>query len=316
MASTSTSPSFEDHASETDLNDVPTEEEERQTDTSVWPINKHKKLQHMTEFHEEYQRVFKERASLHTIMKNRISHMNPPMPNMVCREEMQNATLEKDVVIEYITDAQGRRVKKLAPLLIKSEPDREHVHHIPSDNNLPLIPEANFYQKREVTINSYSKTISSESSSDDRTLTAKTEESSVSMEEPFEIMKKHTETCSNVTKEESNVTEIETALLHIASGLQSAAGAYMTLASHIHNLETSDIPQIITQIPPPPIPVPMPIRKALTIDNEKNVVNYMIHSEYELTKTSWSKLQKKYNVGRGRIYSILKGKSMPGGSQY
>ena len=100
------------------------------------------------------------------------------------------------------------------------------------------------------------------------------------------------------------------------SGLQSAAGAYMTLASHIHNLETSEIPQIITQIPPPPIPVPMPIRKALTIDDEKNVVNYMIHGEYELTKTSWSKLQKKYNIGRGRIYSILKGKSMPGGSQY
>ena len=147
MASASTSPSFEDHTSEMDLNDIPTEEEERQTNISTWSITKCKKLQHMTEFHEEYQRVFKERASLCTIMKNRISHMNPPMPNMVCREEMQNATLEKDVVIEYITDAQGRRVKKLTPLLIKSEPDREHVHHIPSDNNLPLIPEANFYQK-------------------------------------------------------------------------------------------------------------------------------------------------------------------------
>ena len=59
MASTSTSPSFEDHTSETDLHDVPTEEEEeRQTDTSTWSITKHKKLQHMTEFHEEYQRVF------------------------------------------------------------------------------------------------------------------------------------------------------------------------------------------------------------------------------------------------------------------
>ena len=90
----------------------------------------------------------------------------------------------------------------------------------------------------------------------------------------------------------------------------------MTLASHIHNLETSEIPQLITQIPPPPIPVPIPIRKALTIEDEKKVVNYMICGEYELTKTSWSKLQKKYNIGRGRIYSILKGKSMPGGSQY
>ena len=50
------------------------------------------------------------------------------MPDTVCREEMQNATLENDVIIEHIIDAQGRKVKKLKPLLIKSEPDREHVH--------------------------------------------------------------------------------------------------------------------------------------------------------------------------------------------
>ena len=71
MASASTSPSFEDHTSGTDLNDIPTEEE-RQIDTATWSTTKRKKLQHMTEFHEEYQRVFKERASICTIMKNRI----------------------------------------------------------------------------------------------------------------------------------------------------------------------------------------------------------------------------------------------------
>ena len=90
----------------------------------------------------------------------------------------------------------------------------------------------------------------------------------------------------------------------------------MSLASHIHTLESSEIPQLLTQIPPPPIPVPTPIRKALTIDDEKKVMNYMIRREYELTKTSWSRLPKKYNIGRGRIYSILIGKSMPGGLQY
>ena len=51
-------------------------------------------------------------------MKNRISHMNPSMPDSVCREEMQSVTIENDVIIEYITDAQGRKVKKLQPLLI------------------------------------------------------------------------------------------------------------------------------------------------------------------------------------------------------
>ena len=40
----------------------------------------------------------------------------------------------------------------------------------------------------------------------------------------------------------------------------------------------------------------MPIRKALLIDGENKAVNYLIHGEYELNKTSWSKLQKKYNI--------------------
>ena len=146
MASTSTPPSFGDHTSETDLSDISTEEE-RQIDTTTWSTTEHKKLQHMTEFPEEYQKVFGERTSIHAIMKNRISHMNPPMPNMVCREEMQNATIENDVIIEYITDAQGRRIKKLKPLLIKSEPDREHVHHVHSNDNLPSVSEDKFTQK-------------------------------------------------------------------------------------------------------------------------------------------------------------------------
>ena len=220
MASSSASSSSEDHTSGTDLSYIPTEEE-RRIDTSTWSITKHKKLQHMIDFHEEYQHVFGEKASLCTIMKNRITHMNPPMPDTVCREEMQNATLENDVIIEHIIDAQGRKVKKLKPLFIKSKPDREHVHHIHSDDNLPSIPEEQFTQKREITINSYSETISSESSSEDRTLTAETEDTTTSMEE-------HINNNTSIDNTENKVTEIESALHQIASSLQSAAGAYMT----------------------------------------------------------------------------------------
>ena len=90
----------------------------------------------------------------------------------------------------------------------------------------------------------------------------------------------------------------------------------MTLASCIHKLEPYEVPQIVAQIPPLPINVPMPIRKALSVDDKDKIVNHLICGEYELTKTSWSKLQKKYSVTRGRIYSALKGKRMPGGSQY
>ena len=101
------------------------------------------------------------------------------MPDSVCKEEMQKATIDNDVIVEYITDVQGRKVKKLKPLLIKLEPDMEYTQLVHSDDNLPKIPEDNFLQKREVTIDSYSETISSESSSEDRTVTANTKKSNV-----------------------------------------------------------------------------------------------------------------------------------------
>ena len=69
----------------------------------------------MVEFHKECQCIFGEGASICTIIKNRISHMNPPMPASVCKEEMQNATLDNDVIVEYIMDTHGRKVKKLKP---------------------------------------------------------------------------------------------------------------------------------------------------------------------------------------------------------
>ena len=57
--------------------------------------------------------------------------------------------------------------------------------------------------------------------------------------------------------------------------------------------------------------VPMPIRKALLVDGENKVVNYLLYGEYELNKTSWSKLEKKYYVSRNKIYAALKGKGRP-----
>ena len=116
-----------------------------------------KKLQHLTEFHQEYQYVFEKGASIWTIMKRRISHMNPPMPESVCEEEMQSAHLDNnEVIIEYMTNAHGNKIKKLTPIFIKSEPDRENICHVVSDDDLPAVPEENFTQKRKVTIDSYS----------------------------------------------------------------------------------------------------------------------------------------------------------------
>ena len=51
MASNATSSPSEDNTSETGLSIIPTEDE-KQIDTTDWTPAKHKKLQHMKEFHE------------------------------------------------------------------------------------------------------------------------------------------------------------------------------------------------------------------------------------------------------------------------
>ena len=219
------------------------------TDTSTWSTADRKELQHMTEFHQDYQCVFGEGASIQTIMKRRISHMNPLMPNALCEEEMQGTHFDNnEIIIEYMNDAQGNRIKKLKPIFIKSEPDRQYTWHIHNNDNLPAVPEENFMQKREVTVDSYSKSISSDDDpSNDRTITADSNSSTAPnfKETPCEW--------------EANPKGIKATLHQIAAGLQGAAEGYLTLASHMSKVAPYELPQVVAQIPPPPMEVPMPL---------------------------------------------------------
>ena len=60
----------------------------------------------------------------------------------------------------------------------------------------------------------------------------------------------------------------------------------------------------------------MPIRKALATDGENKTIHYLLHGDYELNNMSWNQLQQKYKVSRDTVYTALKGKRRPGGSQY
>ena len=264
---------------ETDLSTKNTDDEIH-SDTSTWSPTDRKKLQHMTKFHQEKKCIFREGASICTIMKRRISHMNPPMPKSICEGEMQSTHLDNDeVIIEYMTDAHGNTIKKLKPIFIESELDREYTRHIESDDDLPAVPEGNFKQKREVTVDSYSESISSndDESSDDRTVTADSDSSATPA---FEEMP---------CEWEADPKGIEATLHQIAAGLQGAAEGYLALASHMSKVATYELPQVVNQIPLPPMDVSMPIQRALLVDDESKVVNHLIHGKYKLTNTTWSK---------------------------
>ena len=66
-----TSPLGDTQTSGTDLEEINTEDE-MNTDTSKWSEKEKKKLQHMIEFHEEYQKVFGDKASLRTIIRKEL----------------------------------------------------------------------------------------------------------------------------------------------------------------------------------------------------------------------------------------------------
>ena len=285
---------MEEETSSTDLEEINTDDE-RATDISKWSDKERKKLQHMTEFHQEYQRVFGNMASLHTIIRKRISHMNPPIPTSVCKEEMQDVETN-EVIVEFITDSKGNRVKRLKPLFIKSEPNKTYIQHIPSDDELPSVPEEKFHQKHEITVDSFSETISSDDESDERMVTADSDSSGAQDFEdtPYQV--------------EMKTTDIEATLNQIASGLQGAANGYLALASQLPSLSPYELPQIIAQIPPPPIDVPIAIRKALAIDGNSKTIHHLIRGDYELNNLSWNRLQQKYNVSHDTVYTALKGK--------
>ena len=131
-----------------------------------------------------------------------------------------------------MTDAHGNKIKKLKPILIKSEPDREYTHHVVSDDDLPTVPEENFTQKMEVAIVSYSESISSD---DDRTVTADSNSSAAPAFEEVPCVW------------ETNSKGIEATLHQIVAGLQSAAEGYLALASHMSWVGPYELPQVVAQ---------------------------------------------------------------------
>ena len=94
--------------------------------------------------------------------------------------------------------------------------------------------------RKEITVDSYSKSISSDDDpSDNRTITADSDSSVAPTfeETPYEW--------------EADPKGITATLHQIAAGLQSTAEQYLTLASHMSKVSPYELPQVIAWIPPP-----------------------------------------------------------------
>ena len=72
--------------------------------------------------------------------------MNPPIPSSVCQEEMQDAETD-EVIVEFITDSKGNKVKSLNPYLL----NLNQIKHM--FNIYPVMMNYLLFQKRNSTKN-------------------------------------------------------------------------------------------------------------------------------------------------------------------
>ena len=88
------------------------------------------------EFHEHYQRTHGIAGTSSQIIRY-ISDMNKPaIPTEIAKEELANVDIdEEQVQIVKMVDKDGKMVKKVKPIMIKKELDREHATIIPFERH-------------------------------------------------------------------------------------------------------------------------------------------------------------------------------------
>ena len=95
------------------------------------------KYNQWVEFHEHYQRTHGIAGTSSQIFRY-ISDLNKPaIPTEVAKEELTNVDIdEEQVQIVKMVDKDGKMIKKVKPILIKKELNREHATKIPFERHL------------------------------------------------------------------------------------------------------------------------------------------------------------------------------------
>ena len=215
-----------------------------------------------------------------------MGNMYESMPKEVADQEMKSAT-EEVTIIEMI-DAAGNKVKKLKPIFIKSEPDKEYVQKkapLPEDK-LPPVPE-HFFQREKC----FEQDLLTDQ--DESNDTRSTEESTVTDVDP---------------------AQMEKALNSIALGLRQAAEGYDVIAKAVKQMEPYEIAGVVKQLPAPAVNVPRELQIAMKEDGPEKVVNRLLYAEHKRDNASYTSLQTKYQISRGKVEYAVKGTKRKGGS--
>ena len=201
-----------------------------------------------------------------------------------------------------MVDKDGKLVKKVKPISIKKELDREHAIVIPFERHpggvsftdaerVPFHTTPPVEYVEEVTDDEDYK-------DDDEVISIKSDSSAAEsmLDDDFET---------------TNPLMFDASLVKITTGLKQGPEGFEELRTLLPN-----IPKLIEEVPLPYLtPMSKALVQALQSVGEERLIDLALREEYDKGASQVS-LMFKYGITRNRLYKIITRASRPGGSQY
>ena len=288
-----------------------TSSEEEEADESTLRTGQLRTMDEWTEFHQHAQQKLGLYGSCHSIIWHVMGQKHPTIREDIVQAEMATATIEPDqaTVVETVED--GVTKKRIVPIRVKTEPDRQYYSVSPgppdpvdppyydltiaetlprTEDDPPFQPKEEEYTTDEDLI-SDSAPLPIESDSSDAELFE---------EKPIKV----------------EASAIEESLLQISAGLRAAADGYDQLRLQVHNMAPYEAAQIAAQIPPPPGPtVPAPILRTLKTEGEDETVTALARGLHAREGASYSTVEDITGLSKYKVISLVTGRKPRGGGR-
>ena len=282
-------------------------EEELEEDFNKLSASDKIRYNQWVEFHEHYQKMHGITGTSSQII-HYISDMNKPaIPAEIAKEELANVDIdEEQVQIIKMVDKDGKLVKKVKPILIKKELDREHATIIPFERHPG---EVSFTDAERVPFHTtppveyVEEVTDDEDYKDNEVISIKSDSSAV-------------ESMLDDDFENTNPLMFDASLVKITTGLKQAAEGFEELQTLLPNIPVTDIPKLVEEVPLPYLNLmSKALIQALQSVGEQRQIDLALREEYDKGASQVS-LMLKYSVTRNLLHKIIMGASRPGGSQY
>ena len=265
------------------------------------------KYNQWVEFHEHYQKMHGIAGTSSQIICYISDPNKPAIPIDIAKEELANVDVdEEQVQIVKMVDKDGKLVKKVKPILIKKELNREHATVIPFEKHPG---EVGFTDDERVPFRTTSPVEYVEEVTDDEDY--KDDDEVISIESDSSTA----ESMLDDDFETVNPLMFDASLVKITTGLKQAAEGFEELRTLLLNIPVTELPKLVEEVPLPYLtPMLKVLVQALQSVGEEMLINLALCKEYDKGASQVS-LMVKYGVTRNRLHKIM-GASRPGGSQY